>query len=60
MNALLEQTADIEQLIHEAEQLIDRRNPDALPFAERVMELAAESRNPKHFAQAQYILAFYN
>ncbi len=60
MNALLEQTADIEQLIHEAEQLIDRRNPDALRFAERVMELAAESRNPKHFAQAQYILAFYN
>jgi signal transduction histidine kinase len=60
MNATLEQTGDIEQLIHEAEQLIDRRNTNALPFAERVMELAIESRNPKHLAQAKYILAFYN
>ncbi len=60
MSALLEQRVDIDQLIREAEQLIDRRNPEALPLAERAMQLAGESRNPKHFAQAKYILAFYN
>src|SRR3954469_10035457 len=60
MKALSEMSANIEQLVHEAEQLVDRRNADALPLAQKAMALALESGYPKHFAQAKYILAFYD
>ena len=59
MKSLLEEPESVEELVHEAEQLIDRRNTDALPLAKRVMALAMKSGNAKHFAQAKYILAFY-
>jgi signal transduction histidine kinase len=60
MNLSVEPSVNIEQLIHQAEQLVDRRNPEALPLAERAMALALESENPRYFAHAKYILAFYN
>lgn len=60
MNLLKEPSTGIEELVREAEQLIDRRNTEALPLAERAMALALESGNLVHFAQAKYILAFYN
>jgi signal transduction histidine kinase len=60
MKALSELSANIEQLVHEAEQMVDRRNAEALPLAQKAMTLALESGYPKHFAQAKYILAFYD
>ena len=60
MNAQSELSLNIEKLIQEAEQLVDRRNTDALPLAKKAMALAIESGYPNHFAQAKYILAFYD
>ncbi len=50
---------DIDKLVSEAEQFVERRNPEALPLAERVMQHAIQNGNTKYFAQAKYILAFY-
>ena len=37
MNLSVEKSVDIEQLIQQAEQLVDRRNTEALPLAEQAM-----------------------
>ncbi len=60
MNLSLEQNVDLEQLILQAEQLVERRNTDALQYADKAMQMAIDSSNPKHFAHAKYIQAFYH
>ncbi|HLP51954.1 MAG TPA: ATP-binding protein [Chitinophagales bacterium] len=60
MSLSVEPSVNIEQLIQQAEQLVERRNPDALQLAEQAMALAIESGNPRHFAHAKYIQAFYH
>lgn len=60
MNLSTEPSIDLEQLILQAEQLVERRNTDALQFADKAMDMAVESGNPKHFAHAKYIQAFYH
>ncbi|HRG88759.1 MAG TPA: ATP-binding protein [Chitinophagales bacterium] len=60
MNLPTEPSIDLEQLILQAEQLVERRNTDALQFADKAMDMAIESGNPKHFAHAKYIQAFYH
>src|SRR4051812_14722688 len=59
MNLILDDTVDLEKLISDAEALVDRRNPEALPLAEHAMALAMQSGNPYHIAHAKYIIAFY-
>lgn len=51
--------SQIELLVAEAEKLVDRRSPDALPIAEQIMALARTSTLPRDMAQARYIMAFY-
>ena len=51
---------DFDSMVSEAEQMIDRRNPESIHLAERIREQAIESEKPRHYAQANYILAFYN
>ena len=53
-------TIDLEKLITEAESLVDRRNPEALPLAKDAMALALESRNPRYISYAKYLVAFYH
>ena len=60
MNLSTEPSIDLEQLILQAEQLVERRNTDALQFADKAMDMAIESGNPNHFAHAKYIQAFYH
>jgi signal transduction histidine kinase len=59
MNLTVESGLTIEQIIQQAEQLVDRRNPNALPLAEKAMAMAIESGNSHYYAHAKYILAFY-
>jgi len=59
MNLLLNEEADLQKLIFDAEYLVERRNPKALPLAKRAMQLAMRSANPQYFIYAKYILAFY-
>src|SRR5580693_7030269 len=51
---------DVDCLVSKAEQFVERRNPEALPLAESIMQYALRNGNPKYYAQAKYILAFYN
>ena len=51
---------DFDSMVSEAEQMIDRRNPEAIHLVQRIKEHAIESEKPRHYAQANYILAFYN
>lgn len=60
MEILLDEGTSIDALIIEAEQYVERRSPEALPLAERIMKYALRNGSPKHFAQANYIFAFYN
>lgn len=60
MEILHEDHLNIEELIIEAEQYVERRSPEALPLAERIMKYALHNGSPEHFAQANYIFAFYN
>ncbi len=60
MSVLLDENADLEKLINDAEAMVDRRNPDALTVTNDVMRVALKSRHPRHLAHAKYILAFYN
>lgn len=60
MEILHEDYLNIEELVSEAEQFVERRSPEALPLAERIMKYALHNGSPEHFAQANYIFAFYN
>lgn len=60
MEILLDDYSNIDQLVTEAEQYVERRSPEALPLAERIMKYALHNGSPEHFAQANYIFAFYN
>lgn len=60
MPEVLEEGADIVNLIREAEQFIERRNPEGLPLAKRAMDLAERSGNPHYLAYARYIFAFHH
>ncbi len=60
MNPTTGKTKDIEDLISQAQGLVERRSQDALPVAEKIMALALSTGNPRYYAQAKYILAFYN
>jgi signal transduction histidine kinase len=60
MEILLDDPASIDQLVVQAEQFVERRSPDALPLAEEIMKYAIRNGSPRHFAQANYIFAFYN
>jgi tetratricopeptide (TPR) repeat protein len=59
MNLLLNEETDLQKLIFDAEYLVERRSPKALPLAKRAMQLAIRSTNPQYFIYAKYILAFY-
>jgi signal transduction histidine kinase len=59
MNALQQETIDLDKLIFDAEYLVERRNPDAYPLAEKIVSLAIKNSDPKYFIYAKYILAFY-
>ena len=59
MNQLLNEESNLQKLIFDAEQLVERRSPKAFPLANRAMQLAMRSANPQHFIYARYILAFY-
>lgn len=60
MEILLDEGTSIDALVIEAEQFVERRSPEALPLAERIMKYALHNGSPEHFAQANYIFAFYN
>lgn len=60
MEILLDEGTNIDALVIEAEQYVERRSPEALPLAERIMKYALRNGSPEHFAQANYIFAFYN
>ncbi len=51
---------DFDALVQKAEGLIDRRNPEALPVAEQIMQQALQSNSGEQIIKAKYILAFYN
>ncbi len=50
---------DFDKLVQKAEQLVDRRSPEALAVAEQIMQLALDSNDAKQMVQAKYIMAFY-
>lgn len=52
--------AGMDGLILEAEELVERRSAGAMPLVEQIMRMALQSGNPKHYGQANYILAFYH
>ena len=51
---------DFEGMVSEAERMIDRRNPEAIILAEKIKHEALETGKPRQYAQANYIMAFYN
>ncbi len=51
---------EVYDLVSKAEQFVDRRSPDALPVAEKIMELAVQNRSAHMYALANYIFAFYH
>lgn len=59
MSMVSENNNDIYELVSKAEQFVDRRSPDALPIAERIMGQAIQNRSAHMFALANYIHAFY-
>src|SRR5687768_8217766 len=50
---------DFDKLIQKAEQLVDRRSPEALTVAEQIMQMAQESNDSQELVKAKYIMAFY-
>ena len=50
----------MDDLIFEAERLIERRDAEALTLANRLMQKAQLANSPRKLAQATYILAYYN
>lgn len=60
MNVPEEYYEEIDQLVSKAEQLVERRNPEALPLAEEIMQIAMREGSMKQFAKAKYVMAFYN
>jgi signal transduction histidine kinase len=60
MNVPEEYYEEIDQLVSKAEQLVERRNPEALPLAEEIMQIAMRDGSMKQFAKARYVMAFYN
>jgi signal transduction histidine kinase len=49
---------NFDTLIERAEQLVDRRSPEALPLAEQIMQLALQSNDPQEVIKAKYVMAF--
>jgi signal transduction histidine kinase len=49
---------DFDDLVQQAEQLVDRRSPDAIPLAEHIMELALQSKDQQEIVKAKYVMAF--
>src|SRR5580692_9108445 len=60
MAVLIEEETDLNNLIQEAEQLVERRKPEALPLAEKAMSIALQINDARSIAYARYILAFYH
>ncbi len=59
MHIVTDEELNIENLIQEAEQFIERRSPDGLPIAQRAMRLAQAEGNAPKLAYATYVLAFH-
>lgn len=59
MSIVTNDTLDLEHLILEAEQLVERRRKEALSLADRAMAIAQQTRHGRHLAYAHYIQAFY-
>ncbi|HLP19388.1 MAG TPA: ATP-binding protein [Chitinophagales bacterium] len=59
MSLTVQPFVNFEELIQQAEQMVERRNADALQLAEQATAMAAESGNARHYAYAKYIHAFY-
>ena len=53
-------TTDLNNLILEAEELVERRKPEALLLAEKAMLVALQTKDPRNIAYAKYIVAFYH
>ncbi len=51
---------EVYDLVSKAEQFVDRRSPDALPLAEKIMELAVQNRSAHMYALANYVFGFYH
>jgi signal transduction histidine kinase len=60
MSVPIDSYEEIGQLVSKAEQFVERRNPEALPLAEEIMQIAIRNGSLKQFAQAKYVMAFYN
>ena len=60
MNMVSDNSNDIYELVSKAEQFVDRRSPDALPIAEKIMEQAVQNRSAHMYALSNYIYAFYH
>lgn len=50
----------MDSLVYKAETLIERRDTEALPFANKLMAMAEANNNAHQLAQANYVLAYYN
>lgn len=59
MHIVTDEEVNIEKLIEDAEQFIERRKPEGLPIAEKAMRLAQEGGNAPQIAYATYVLAFH-
>ena len=59
MHIVTDEELNIENLIQEAEQFIERRSPEGLPIAERAIQLAQAEGNAPKLAYATYVLAFH-
>lgn len=60
MSIVTHATLDLETLILEAEQLVERRKKEALSLADKAMAIALQTRDSRHQAYAHYIQAFYH
>lgn len=60
MRIVTEDEVSIEKVIQDAEQFIERRNPEGLPLAHKAMRMAEHNGDPRALAYAKYILAFYH
>ncbi|MFN8286965.1 MAG: ATP-binding protein [Chitinophagales bacterium] len=59
MHIVTDEELNIEQLIQDAEQYIERRSPEGLPIAQKAMRLAEAEGNALHLAYSSYVLAFH-
>ena len=60
MATILENERDLNNLILEAEEMVERRKPEALQAADKVKSLALQTNVPRSIAHAKYIEAFYH